>query len=326
MGNVKLGVTLYSFTREYCQGLMSLEDCIHTAKELGAEGFEIVATQMVPSYPYVSDEFLGRFRAICQYYDMEPVCYGANMDRGMWFGRDLSLDQMVEMAINDLKSANRMGCNVIREQYLLPPEGLVKLAPYAEEFGIHVGIEIHNPDTPNTPIMREYLAAIKESGSEYIGFVPDFGCFATKPNKPHWDLALANGGNLKLMEKARDMRYDGVPFDEAKARLTEMGAGQIELAELQEFYAFLQFRKTCDAELEGLKEIMPYCFHMHGKFHYLYENLEEASIPYAQILDTIRNSDYNGYIVSEYEDHESGNAIEMTRRHQAMMRKLLRGE
>ena len=116
MGNVKLGVTLYSFTREYCQGLMSLEDCIHTAKELGAEGFEIVATQMVPSYPYVSDEFLGQFRAICQYYDMEPVCYGANMDRGMWSGRDLTLDQMVEMAINDLKSANRMGCNVIREQ------------------------------------------------------------------------------------------------------------------------------------------------------------------------------------------------------------------
>lgn len=47
----------------------------------------------------------------------------------MWFGRDLSLDQMVEMAINDLKNANRMGCNVIREQYLLPPEGQVKLYP-----------------------------------------------------------------------------------------------------------------------------------------------------------------------------------------------------
>lgn len=90
MGNIKLGVTLYSFTKEYCEEKMTLEDCIHTAKELGAEGFEIVATQMVSSYPYVSDQFLGEFRAICQYYDMEPVCYGANMDRGMWYGRDLS--------------------------------------------------------------------------------------------------------------------------------------------------------------------------------------------------------------------------------------------
>ena len=323
MGNIKLGITLYSFTKEYCQGLMNLEDCIHTAKTLGAEGFEIVATQMIPSYPYVSNQFLGEFRAMCQYYDIEPVCYGANMDRGMWNDRNLSLDQMVEMAINDLKSANRMGATVIREQYLLPPEGLVRLAPYAEDFGIRVGIEIHNPETPNTPIMREYLDAIKESGSSFIGFVPDFGCFATKPNKPHWDQALKNGGNLTLMEKARDMRYNGVPYDEACRELTAMGAGTIELAELQEFYAFLQFRKTCDTELAGLLEIMPYCFHMHGKFHYLYENLEEASIPYKQVLDTIKKSDYNGYIVSEYEDHESGNAIEMTRRHQAMMRKLL---
>ncbi len=326
MGNIKLGITLYSFTKEYCQGLMSLEDCIHTAKELGAEGFEIVATQMIPSYPYVSDKFLGEFKSMCQYYDIEPVCYGANMDRGMWYHRDLSLDQMVEMAINDLKSANRLGTNVIREQYLLPPEGLVKLAPYAEDFGIHVGIEIHNPETPNTPIMREYLQAIKESGSSYIGFVPDFGCFATKPNKPHWDQAIKNGGNLTLMEKARDMRYADVPYEEARQELIRLGAGNIELAELQEFYAFLQFRKTCDAELKGLCEIIPYCFHMHGKFHYLYENLEEASIPYKQILDTLKELDYNGYIVSEYEDHESGNAVEMTRRHQAMMRKILRNE
>lgn len=326
MGNVKLGVTLYSFTKEYCEGSMTLEDCIHTAKELGAEGFEIVATQMVTSYPFVSDDFLGKFKAICSYYDMEPVCYGANMDRGMFLGRDLTVDQMVERAITDLKSANRMGCTVIREQYLMPPEGLVKLAPYAEDYGIKVGIEIHNPETPNTPIMREYLDAIKASGSKYIGFVPDFGCFATKPNKPHWDTALENGGNLALMEKARDLRYEGVDFAEAQKIMKEAGAGEIEMAELQEFYGFLQFRKTCDAELKGLLEIMPYCFHMHGKFHYLYENLEEASIPYGQILSTIKESDYNGYIVSEYEDHESGNAIEMTRRHQAMMRKILRGE
>ena len=68
---------------------------------------------------------------------------------------------------------------------------------------------------------------------------------------------------------------------------------------------------------------MPYCFHMHGKFHYLYEDLTEASIPYEEILHVVKESDYNGYIVSEYEDHESGNALLMTSRHQQMMRKIL---
>ena len=138
--------------------------------------------------------------------------------------------------------------------------------------------------------------------------------------------ALKDGADLKLLEMARDMRYADVPIEEAQKKLLAAGATQIEMALLQEMYAFLQFRKDCNKELEGLKEIMPHCFHMHGKFHYLSEDLVEASIPYDQILDVVKNSDYDGYIVSEYEDHESGNAVEMTRRHQAMMRKILRGE
>ena len=326
MGQVKLGITLYSFSKEYCEGTMTLEDCIATAKKMGAEGFEIVATQMIPSYPYVSDLFLGEIKAMCQHYDIEPVCYGANMDRGLRGDRHLTEDEMVEMAINDVRNANKMGCKVIREQYLLSPSGLYRLAPYAEAYNVKVGSEIHNPETPNTPIMREYLEAIKASGSKYIGFVPDFGLFATKPNKPNWDKALQNGAKLRLLEMARDMRYAEVPVEEAQKKLLAEGATQVEMASLQAMYAFLQFRKDCNKELEGLKEIMPYCFHMHGKFHYLSEDFVEASIPYDQILKVVKESDYNGYIVSEYEDHESGNALLMTERHQKMMRKILRGE
>ncbi len=323
MGDVKLGITLYSFTKEYCEGKMTLEDCIRTAKEMGAEGFEMVATQMVPSYPYISDSFLGEIKAICQHYDIEAVCYGANMDCGLRYDRRLTEDEMVERAIMDIRSANKMGCKVIRQQYLLSPEGLGRIAPYAQTYGVKVGIEIHNPETPNTPVIMDYRNVIDRTGSDYIGFVPDFGCFATKPNKPHWDTAIAQGADVRLLELARDMRYDAVPIEEAEKRMKAEGAKTIELAILQEMYAFLQFKKDCREELEGLKEIMPHCFHMHGKFHYLDENLVEASIPYAEILEVVKNSDFNGYIVSEYEDHESGNALLMTERHQKMMRKLL---
>ena len=65
MSNIKLGVTLYSFSTEYCQGKMTLEDCIRTAKELGAAGFEIVATQMIPLMGAIAERTkskLGRFR------------------------------------------------------------------------------------------------------------------------------------------------------------------------------------------------------------------------------------------------------------------------
>lgn len=323
MSDIKLGITLYCFTREYCRGEMTLEDCIRKAKEIGAEGYEIVATQMVPSYPYISDKFLGEIRAMSEYYDIAPICYSANMDRGLRGDRNLTEDEMLEMAINDVKSAHKMGCHVMREQFLLSPKGLGRLAPYAEAYDVKVGIEIHNPETPNTPIMREYFDVIQKSGSGYIGFVPDFGLFATKPNKPHWDAALEAGVPLKILETARDMRYQGAPQEETFGRLQEMGATPAAFAAMQGMYGFVQFKKDCKRELEGLKEIMPYCFHMHGKFHYLSEDLVEASIPYDEILPVIKESDYKGYIVSEYEDHESGRAVEMTTRHLAMMKQVL---
>jgi len=323
MSNVKTGVTLYSFTTEYCKGIMTLEDCIRTARNLGAEGFEIVATQMIPSYPFVDDKFLGEFQAICRNYDMEPVCYGANMDRGLRGDRSLSDEEMLAMAVNDIKNASKMGCSCVREQYLIGPENFAKLAPYAENYGVKVGIEIHNPDTPITPMTESFLEAIDKSGSEYLGLVPDFGCFATKPNKMGWDNALKAGAKLELLEMARDMKYDDVPLNEARKKLEEAGATEVELSTQQDMYAFLQFKKDISKELEGLKKIIPYCIHMHGKYHYVYENLEESAIPYDKILEIVRDSDYDGYIVSEYEEYNSGHSIEMLKRHLQMMKKYL---
>jgi len=323
MSDIKLGITLYCFTQEYCRGEMSLEDCIRKAKEIGAEGYEIVATQMIPSYPYVSDAFLGEIKAMSAYYDIEPICYSANMDRGMRGDRNLTEDEMLQMAVNDVRSANKLGCKVMREQYLLSPRAMARLAPYAEAYDVRVGIEIHNPETPNTPIMREYLEVFQKTGSKYLGFVPDFGLFATRPNKPMWDAALQAGTPVEVLEMARDMRLADVPLEEAVKKLQAAGANGPAFGALQGMYGFVQFRKDCQAELEGLKEIMPYCYHMHGKFHYMDEALHEASIPYQEIMPVIQASDYKGYIVSEYEDHNSGQAVEMTKRHLAMMRKLL---
>lgn len=323
MSNVKLGVTLYSFSTEYCSGAMNLEQCIAKAKELGAEGFEIVATQMIPSYPYVSDRFLGEFTAICRHYDMEPVCYGANMDKGLYPHRSMTDDEMLQSAINDIKNAHKMGCKVVREQYLIGPETFTRLAPYAEAYGVKVGIEIHNPDHPKSPMVNRFREAIERTGSKYLGFVPDFGCFATKPNKYSWDRALAEGGSEKVLELIRDLKYAETPQKEAQAKAIEAGAGKAELGFLRDSYAFLQFRKSVDEALEGLKEIMPLCFHMHGKYHYVYENLEESAIPYDKILKVVKDSDYDGYIVSEYEEYNSGHSMLMLERHQKMMRKYL---
>lgn len=324
MADIKTGITLFSLGTPYLKGELDLESVIKTAAEMGAEGYEIVATQMIPSYPFVSDEFLTFVEKCRKKYGIGPICYAANMDRGMLKDRDLTEDEMVARTITDIVSANKLGCTVMREQYLLSPSGLARIAPYAEKYNVRVGIEIHNPESPITQSILDYVEVIERTGSKYIGFVPDFGCFATAPNKPFWDKALAGGATVEQLEKCAQMRYNEVPMEEALKTMEEdmMKCPAIEPA-LNSMYGFVQFKKSIEKELEGLKCIMPYCFEMHGKFHYVDENLHEPSIPYEEIIPVIAASEYSGYIVTEFEDEGGYNAVEQCTRHIAMMKKLL---
>ena len=324
MAKFKVGCTLFSFGKEYLTGQLDLEGCIREAAKAGAEGYEIVATQMIDSYPYVTDEVAGFFQEMKEKYGIAPACYAANMDRGMRKDRDLTEDEMLAVAINDLNSAKKLGCTVVREQYLMSPEAMVRLAPYAEDYGIKVGIEIHNPESPISDCMMKYREAYEKCGSKYIGFVPDFGCFATGPNKPKWDKAMKAGTPENVLQTVTEMKYAGATQDEAVAKASEMMGGDPGPAMdfISGAWNFVQFRKSCKAELEGLKEIMPICFEMHGKCHYVSEDLHEPAIPYEEIIPVIVNSGFDGYLVTEYEDEGNYSGVEMTRRHMAMVRKI----
>lgn len=324
MSKIKLGCSLFCFTQEYAQGRMDFKDCVRAAAEIGAEGYEIVATQMIPSYPDVSEGFLDMVEDCRQRFGIAPVCYAANMDRGMRPDRDLSEDEMLERAIKDLYSAKKLGCKVVRQQFLVSPGAMLRLAPYAEELDIRVGIEIHNPETPDAPAILAYREAYEQSGSKHIGFIPDFGLFATKPNKPMWDKALAAGEKLEVLELAADCRRQDLPREEAMQRLHKAGAKGPAFAVLSGMYGFVQFRQDCQRELDGLRDILPQSFEMHAKCHYVSESLEEASIPYDRIIPVIRDGGYEGYLMAEYENEGGYPGREMAGRLLAMMKKLLK--
>lgn len=325
MSNIKLGATLFCYGTEYARYQYDFEECVKQAALAGATGYEIVGTQMLPSYPNVSDEFLGLVLSLKEKYGIGPVGYGANNDRGMRCDRDLTDDEMLADAIIDLKAANKLGCKVMRVQYMMRPSAFERLAPYAELFDVKCGIEIHNPETPLSPAMQEYLEVIKRTGSRYLGFVPDFGCFAIAPNKPKWDKALAAGVKEEHLEMIAQMRREGVPQDEAAKRVMEAGASPAIMDTLAGMYGFVQFRPESELPrlFEELKEIMPYSFEMHGKFHYLSEDCVEPSIPYDQIFAFLKENDFDGYLISEYEDELECGGTEYTKRHLAMGKRLL---
>lgn len=325
MSKIELGVTLFCYGTEYARYQYDLEECVRQAAAAGASGYEIVATQMIPSYPNVSDEFLGVVESLRRKYGIGPVGYGANNDKGMRHDRNLTDDEMLADAIIDLKAANKLGCKVMRVQYMMSPEAFERLAPYAELYDVRCGIEIHNPETPGSPLMQEYLAAIKRSGSEYLGFVPDFGFLSVAPNKPHWMRALAAGVKEEHLELAAQCRREGFSQEETVQKVMAAGANPAIMPALAGMFGFVQFhdKKDLPGLLQELKDIIPYSFEMHGKFHYLDENCVEASIPYDEILPVLRDSDFNGYLICEYEDEIYCGGTEYTRRQMQMEKRIL---
>ncbi len=325
MGNVKLGVTLFCYGTEYARYQYDLEECVRQAAEAGATGYEIVGTQMVPSYPNVSDEFLGQVEALRKKYGIGPVGYGANNDKGMRFDRNLTDDEMLADAILDLKAANKLGCKVMRVQYMMSPAAFARLAPYAELFDVRCGIEIHNPETPASPLIQEYLKVIKETGSRYLGFVPDFGFLSVAPNKPKWIKALQAGVKEEHLEMIAQFRREGMDQQEAAQRVMAAGASPAIMDCLAGMFGFVQFhdRKDLPGLLQELKDIIPYSFEMHGKFHYIDENGSEPSIPYEEILPVLRDSGFDGYLICEYEDELYCGGTEFTKRQLALEKKIL---
>jgi sugar phosphate isomerase/epimerase len=54
-------------------------------------------------------------------------------------------------------------------------------------------------------------------------------------------------------------------------------------------------------EISTFKEILPYTVHCHGKAHTFNGEGEEPNTPYKALLQTLKDAEYQGYVVAEYE-------------------------
>ena len=323
MSNIKLGVISHSYVAEWVDDKCTLEDMFRHIAELGCDGIEIVETSMFPHYPYVGDDYAGEIYRLSRTYGVKVVCVSANMDRGMRQDRNLTEREMLSHVIQDMQNANQLECPIVKSQFLISPHVMQLAAPYAEYYGTKLTIEIHNPESPTSPIMTEYYNAFEECGSTWLGFVPDFGMLATKPNPAEIGRALAAGARSEIIDLATDLRYEDVGREAGRKALAEAGATPLEINTFESMYGYMTFSREPD--FAGMRKIMKYCPHMHGKFFDMNDDGEEATIPYADILKFLDNEGYDGYIVSEFEGQVTPekSSFEQVRRHIRMEQKIL---
>lgn len=317
MANIKIGASLYSFTNEQRDLGWSTEDCIREIKNLGLDGFEIVGSQTFSNYPWPSDQQIDEVRNLAEKYGLEISSYSAQADRGKYsMKQDLSEDDMFTYALNDLKVAYKLGAKAQRQQCQVYPEVMRRLAPWAEAYGIRVGVEMHTPMTPRETGCAAFNKVFDEVNSPFIGWTPDFGMFDTKAPQLNSQLKVGKS----LMRRMYPSRVN-VPaevcdfYEENLDRFTpeEMkeAISRFDLTERQFEDVCVMFKgmdvagDTRDTIWEDFENIIiPHAVYFHGKFNEIGKDGDDVSIHTSRILEIIGRSNYDGFISIEYEGHD----------------------
>ncbi len=321
--SVKRGVSLYSYQEEYFLRKLTLEQCIAEAAAIGAFGIETLAEQMMPGFPRLSDAFYEQWHQWMARYNARPVCHDMFLDTKRYKGRLLSEQECIDSIVRDLKHAARLGCKVMRMLVFVSPELLEKCLPYAEQYDVKMGIEVHAPWHFDHPWIMRHVEMIQRTGTRHAGFVPDMGIFTRRLPRVLRDRALRNGATPKILDYVSQAYENGVLSEYIVAETRNMGGNAVDMG-----YAEAS-RHNVYSQPKRLLEFMPSIFHIHAKFYEMLEDGTEYSIPYDKIVPVLIQGGFDGYLSSEYEgnrhiqDAFPVDSIEQVRRQHAMFRRLL---
>lgn len=295
MSDIKLGVTLYSYSNEYVSMAMDFESILRTAKRQGFQGVEFIPAQMAPEYPCLSDTYLDYLKNILRQTGLQPVCWSAYIDMGIRADRNLSKQEIIQYTVNDLVWASKAGFPMVRTQHAIGPQIFREMIPICKELGMKLAIEMHHPHHPDVPVWKEYLALMRGEGKGVLGVVPDMGIFQHSPHKPWLDEARQKGCRPEVVQ------------DMLAQHKNNASTGQIKTdgySEVEKLYAEqLAEQFNPPAKIEQLAEIMDCVSYIHGKFYYLEDDAQDPCVPYHKLLPMIRDSGYKGYIACEFEGH-----------------------
>ncbi len=347
---IKRGVSLYSYQQEQFFHRMNFKDMIGEVRHaLGTDGIEIIADNLIPKYPFPTPQFLFAWNNEMARYHMKAVTMDVFLDVLQFRDHVMNHREAAERLKNDIRIAAAMGFENVRTLSSVPIEVIRLALPTAEKYNVRIGKEIHFPIPirPGNRKKNKYgMAAVRdfsmveqildlrqETGSPYVGLIPDFGIFQHKASKvtvayerrqakypEEVDFLVENRKNYsfdELVELAREKYPDG--------EMTVMSMERIAIHEPV-------------ARPEDLREIVPYIISIHGKFYDMTEiphqpgRYEDVCMDYEGPIRQLLQWGYDGYINSEYEGQRDqqdlgleglADEVEQVRRHHEMLKRLL---
>jgi hypothetical protein len=321
-GKIRRGVATYSYQEEVFVHTMTVEDCMREMSDIGAKHFELIAEMLVPNFPNPSTQWVDQWHGWMEKYDLHPACYTQFIDSLRTKTHVLNVAEGVETMMRDIRLAKLLGISRIRALVGTPIDVLEATIPHLEKEDIWMGVEIHFP----IPIKGHLVERLRKLAdrTDHFGFVPDFGIFQNKPNPYNRDRMIRDGAiTADAAHFVENSWENKVPKDKVKADLARMSAGPGAIGFTEVTYMI---------QPQDPRDLLPFiskCRHIHGKTWGLTEDCVDPAIDLTQVIPVLQKGGYDGAIATEYEgqrmvqDVYPFSSVEMVRRHQVMLRRLL---
>jgi sugar phosphate isomerase/epimerase len=324
---IKRGVSIYSFQEEVFLRTMSLEDCIRTCSEFGAYGVEIIPEQSIPDFTHLTDEFVDTWFSWMEKYGTTPTATNAYLDTRLYAGQWLSLDEQIASIRTDIDVAARLGMPIVKATINVSPEVMEGAAPYAEEKGIRLLVEVHAPFHYEHPWIVQHLEVMHRTGSPALGFMPDMGTYVRRFPRVVSERALRDGAKPELVDLIVKTYDDGGDTHGLMDLVNYRNGGPVDVGLARQATHYIW------TDPKAMLDHMPLIGHIQAKFYEM--TLDESgdeveySIPYAEIVPVLVEGGFDGYLSSEYEgnrhiqDAYPVDSVEQVRMQHAMFRRLL---
>jgi sugar phosphate isomerase/epimerase len=298
-----LGLTLYSASAEFRAGWYDFDGLLNRVAELGiGPGIEIVASQVLPTYPRVSDDFARSWQQAFDKHGFTASSFGANLDMGRRRDRDMTPDEEYQFTETLFRGARKLGFPLVRIQSA-KPDLLRRLLPLAEDLELKLAYEIHAPLGPNSPEIMKVRDVYAELDSPMLGFVADFSSTMHSMSPTLLRAVRRAGLDDEAVQKLQAVWATDAPM---RARQEEfigyLRARDFDPARLGSF-AHLAFNMHGHVSPKEWADIMPQIMHVHAKFYDIDEQGNEPAIDYPELVRVFVEAGYRGYWSSEWEGH-----------------------
>ena len=271
--------------------------------ELGiGPGIEIVASQVLPTYPIVSDEFVKSWRAAFDKHGFDESSFGANLDMGRRRDRDMTPDEEFEFSEVMFQGAKKLGFPLVRIQSA-KPELLRRLLPVAEKLDLKLAYEIHAPMGPNAEAVLKVRDTYAELDSPLLGFVADFSSTMHAMSPTLLRAVQRAGLDEAALQKLQTIWATDATMQERQQEfIGYLKSRDFDPGRLGSF-AHLAFNMHGHVAPQEWADIMPQILHVHAKFYDIDENGQEPAIDYPELVRVFVENGYRGYWSSEWEGH-----------------------